>query len=374
MRKSLIAIVVLFCTGAACTTKEESTSNTVDPAPTQWINYKAADPNGEHIVLISGDEEYRSEEALPQLAAILSTYHGFECTVLFSQDPDKLGIADPNHVFNIPGLEVLNSADLMVIFTRFRSLPDEQMGQIKEYLMKGKPVIGIRTATHAFQIKDSTSSYIHWSNSYKNEESPWDGGFGRLVLGEKWYTHHGHHKQQSTRGLFAPGATDHPILNGIEEGSIWGPTDVYGVRLPLPGDSKPLVLGQVIDREGEYDETDPLFGMKSTDSEIATKVGEKAYNPNDPMMPIAWTKSYSLPEGQEGISFTSTIGSSTDMLTPEVRRLFVNASYFLLNLEVPLEANVDVVGTYEPSAYSFQSDEFWEEKNIVITEIKKEVP
>src|SRR5947209_11267872 len=81
---------------------------------------------GRNVVLVSGDDEYRSEEALPQLARILSKRHGFRCTVLFAIDP-KTGEINPQVNNNIPGLEALKTADLMVIFTRFRNLPDEQM-------------------------------------------------------------------------------------------------------------------------------------------------------------------------------------------------------------------------------------------------------
>src|SRR6188768_2780893 len=105
---------------------------------------------GKHIVLITGDEEYRSEEALPQLGKILAKHHGFKCTVLFAIGED--GTINPN-ASNIPGLEALASADLMVIFTRFRDLPDDQMKHIVSYLDAGKPVVGIRTATHAFNIR-----------------------------------------------------------------------------------------------------------------------------------------------------------------------------------------------------------------------------
>src|SRR5580698_3426910 len=84
---------------------------------------------GKNIVLISGDEEYRSEEGLPQLAKILATYHGFRCTVLFAIDPTN-GTIDPNRNDNIPGLEALATADLMVIATRFRNLPDRQMKHV----------------------------------------------------------------------------------------------------------------------------------------------------------------------------------------------------------------------------------------------------
>src|SRR5258708_33788962 len=77
-----------------------------------------------HIVLIAGDQEYRSEEALPQLARILSTRHGFQCTVLYCINP-KDGTIDPNQP-NIPGLEALDTADLMIIFMRWLDRPDRQ--------------------------------------------------------------------------------------------------------------------------------------------------------------------------------------------------------------------------------------------------------
>src|SRR6202045_5046709 len=91
-----------------------------------WVVYEGSDGpgKGKHIVLISGDEEYRSEEALPQLAKLLAKHHGFKCTVLFAIDP-KDGTINPNQNDNIPGLEALETADLMIIFTRFRNLPDE---------------------------------------------------------------------------------------------------------------------------------------------------------------------------------------------------------------------------------------------------------
>ena len=118
-----------------------------------WVVYDGYDGpgKGKHIVLISGDEEYRSEEALPQLGKILAKRHGFKCTVLFAVDP-ATGTIDPKNLSNIPGLEALKTADLMIIFTRFRNLPDEQMRHIVEYVEAGKPIIGIRTATHAFDI------------------------------------------------------------------------------------------------------------------------------------------------------------------------------------------------------------------------------
>jgi hypothetical protein len=285
---------------------------------------------GKHIVLVSGDEEYRSEECIPQLARILATHHGFKCTVLFAIDP-KDGTVNPGHLNNIPGLEALASADAAVFFLRFRDLPDEQMAHIAKYLEAGKPLIGLRTTTHAFNIKGG-KTYSTWS--YGSKEKGWEGGFGKRIFGETWFSHHGAHGSQSTRGVRAPGQETHPILRGIEDGDIWGPTDVYGVRLPLPGDSQPLVLGQV------------LTGMKPTDPPLKSAK-------NDPMMPIVWTKSYSIKEGVTGKALCSTIASSQDLESEGVRRLYVNAVYWAAGLseQIPAKSKVDIVGTYKATPF-----------------------
>ncbi|HEY3441542.1 MAG TPA: ThuA domain-containing protein [Paludibaculum sp.] len=287
----------------------------------------AASPGkGKHIVLVSGDEEYRSEEALPQLAKILTTHHGFRCTVLYAIDK-KDGTINPNQADNLPGLEALAQADLLMMCLRFRDLPDEQMKYIADWVEAGKPIVAWRTSTHAFNFKTSPT-YKRWN--YNSKE--WDGGFGRQILGETWIGHHGKHAVESTRGVVAPGQEKHPILQGIGQGTsgIWGPTDVYKAKLPLPAGCKTLVLGQV------------LTGMQPTDPPVA---GEK----NEPMMPVVWTRE------THGRVFTTTMGSSQDLLNEGVRRMTVNACYWALGLEKKIKANsrVDIVGEYEPSPFKF---------------------
>lgn len=370
--KHLVFFLAVLIGFSSCNSEKAPQEEQASAEPTQWLDFTGTPSNGKKIVLVSGDEEYRSEEAMPQFAKILANQHGFDCTVLFAQDPAKPGIINPDFNSNIPGLEAIDDADLVIIMTRWRNLPDEQMEPFERYLMAGKPIMGLRTATHAFNIRDTTSKYYHWGDRYKKEGDPWDGGFGRLVLGEHWYNHHGHHKHQSTRGLIAPGAENHPILNGIANGEIWGPTDVYGVRLPLPGDAKPLIMGQVVNRAGEFDENDPFFGMRPTDTEVATEnpAAKKPYNPNDPMMPVAWTKSYELPGGKTGKAFTCTTAAATDMVNEGVRRLLVNATYYLLGMEVPEKASVAVEGIFEPSAYSFSKKGHWDAKQLKVTDMK----
>jgi hypothetical protein len=298
-------------------------------ADDQWVVYQGGDGpgQGKDVVLISGDEEYRSEEALPQLGKILAKHHGFTCTVLFAIGKD--GSIEPNRGDNIPGLEALRKADLMIIATRFRDLPDDQMKEIVDYVRSGRPIIGMRTATHAFNIKGH-KKYARYS--YDSKE--WDGGFGRQVLGETWISHHGHHAHESTRGIIAPSETGHPIVSGIKDGDIWGPTDVYGVRLPLPGDSKPLILGQVI--EDMTPGGQPVKGKK-----------------NDPMMPVAWVKTFTGESGKAARVFTTTMGAATDLESPGVRRMLVNAVYWAVGLEDKIAPDMDVsiVGEYKPRPF-----------------------
>ena len=111
----IIALLFMGCNSNSEKTTSEKENVKQDK---EWLTLKGKD-DMRHIVLVSGDEEYRSEETLPQLAKILSRHHGFNCTVLFAQDPNALGIVDPNYVNNIPGLHHLESADMMIIFHNF---------------------------------------------------------------------------------------------------------------------------------------------------------------------------------------------------------------------------------------------------------------
>ncbi len=316
---------------AAITLGFFSLANAAARGAEPWLVFKGGDGpgSGKQIVLVSGDEEYRSEETLPQLARILAKRHGFTCTVLFAIGKD--GTIDPNRRDNIPGLQALRTADLMIIATRFRDLPDDQMKEIIDYVESGRPVIGLRTATHAFDIRKG-KKYAKYSWASKE----WDGGFGRQVLGETWISHHGDHGKQSTRGILAKDQSGHPILRGLKDGDIWGPTDVYGVRLPLPGDSQPLVFGQV------------LTGMKPTDPPLESKK-------NDPMMPVAWIKSYTGTQGKVARVFATTMGASQDLESEGLRRLLVNAAYWAVGLENAIVPNADValVGEFHPLPFNF---------------------
>lgn len=294
----------------------------------QWIVYEGNEGpgTGKHIVLVSGDEEYRSEEALPLLGKILAVRHGFKCTVLFAIDRET-GEINPEEQTNIPGLHNLETADMLVLFTRFRELPDEQMKYIVDYTNSGKPVMGLRTATHAFSYsRNLESPYAKYS--FNSEE--FDGGYGRQVLGETWINHHGHHGKESTRGVIDAAMKNHPILKGVED--VWGPTDVYGTTT-LTGDSQVLVRGQV------------LVGMEASDPPKS----------DTPTMPLAWTKSYTGEQGITSRVFCTTMGASVDLESAGLRRLLVNACYWCIGLENEItdKSEVDYVDEYNPTFFGF---------------------
>src|SRR6266545_5671412 len=97
------------------------------PAADTSVSYpaKAGPGQGRHIIFLTGDEEYRSEEGLPMLAKILSRRHGFKCTVLFALDPD--GTINPDNTHSLEGAEALDSADAIVMLLRYRDWPDDEM-------------------------------------------------------------------------------------------------------------------------------------------------------------------------------------------------------------------------------------------------------
>jgi hypothetical protein len=290
---------------------------------------------GRRVVLIAGDEEYRSEEVQPMLARQLNRL-GFECIVLFSQNPES-GEIDPNQQQHIPGTEWITGADLLVLQLRFRALPDAQMQPLVEYIEAGKPVIGLRTSTHAFDYrKQPEAKYARWSF----HSSEWPGGFGKQVLGENWVAHHGGHGSQATRALPHPAQVHHPVMRGV--GPIFGPSDVYTVS-ELPSDAIRLMDGQVVS------------GMSPDDPALE---GAK----NEPMMPVAWLRERPLAtaqsDGQAATQrvFTTTMGTAADCSDVDLRRLFLNASLWCLGDEaaIPIEGfPAALEEAWQPTAFGF---------------------
>ena len=287
---------------------------------------KAGPGFGKHVVLLTGDEEYRSEEALVQLGRILAFRHGFRATVLFAIDPAD-GTINPNVNNTLPGAEVLDHADAIVMGLRFRRYPDDIMEHFVDAYLAGKPIVAVRTSTHAFKFnEDDDTSYRRYS--FRDED--WPGGFGRQVLGETWVAHLGKNHKEATRGVPVAEAKHHPVLNGV--GNVFATSGAYATN-PLP-DSTILMRAEV------------LSGMEP-DSPL------EATGKNNPNQPVAWVREHKNGQGNTNRVLCTTMGAGPDLLDESLRRLLVNGVYWGLQAEVPKSADARIVGDYQPTDYSF---------------------
>ena len=245
-----------------------------------------------HVVFVTGDDEYRSEITMPMIARILEAKHGMRTSVAYARPT-------PQSKENIEGLEALKTADLAVFYTRFRKLPDDQLQLIMDYVNSGKPLVGLRTTTHAFLYPAD------------HKQAQLNDSFGRDIFGQKWLFHNGH--VSSTDVSIIPEQVGHPILRGVEK-EFHVRSWLYHV-LPLEGDCTPLLMGRAVNSE------------------------RKEHEPN----PVAWTK-----EHKGARVFFTTLGHPDDFKLESVRRLLINGIYWTLKKEIPEGGtNAEVQGEYE---------------------------
>jgi type 1 glutamine amidotransferase len=251
------------------------------------FNYSFAQvKNKPFVVFVTGDHEYGGEETLPLIAAELEKNYGLSTKVL-KASPNQ------NAEKNIPGMEILAQADLVIFFLRWRQLPPDQLEFIDKYLKSGKPVMGFRTSTHAF-------------NFPKGHESEKWNAFGEFALnappgwGKAGHTHYGHKSTTDVYGYEA--AKKHPILKGINpnfHASSW----LYRVLPDYPTKgSEWLLMG-------------------------------KSVNPDKTAIdnPVAWTGTNSF--GAK--IFTTTLGHPEDFQVEDFQHLIINAIHWELGKKVP---------------------------------------
>jgi uncharacterized protein len=276
----------------------------------------AAEAKPPHVVFVAGDDEYRSEESLPMLAGILHAHHGCKVTCLFATD--KNGEINPSTPDNIPGLEALKDADLLVLYMRFRRPPPEQLKAIVDYVESGRPVAGFRTSTHAFMYQDKT---------HQSMNNDWP----TKVFGQKWITHHGHFgdgKEFLTSVTVIPQAKDDPILRGVEPFKAYSWLyHVDGGDHKLQGDAKTLLMGEA---------------LKSSH--------EKELDKFQKLNPVAWTKTYAGSSGKPARVFFTTLGHPFDFHQESMRKLSINGLLWALGRETsipPEGAKVEFAFPYE---------------------------
>jgi type 1 glutamine amidotransferase len=135
------------------------------------------------IHIISGSKEYQSEPSLKAFQQYLEENYNVRCTASWGNDGAS----------SLENLDALPQAELMLIFARRMKLPENQMQLIRQHWEQGKPIVGLRTAGHAFQRDDNEL-------------------FDRQVLGGHYQGHYG---GQPVKVTAVPGAEDHPVLAGV---------------------------------------------------------------------------------------------------------------------------------------------------------------
>jgi hypothetical protein len=295
-----------------------------------WLSYPSGDGlgSGKHVVFVTGEELYRSEESAPMLARLLNKRFGFQTTVLFSVSPKTKNI-DPNNKDNIPGIDQVAKADFLVMMLRYRQFPEAGMRILAHHFKAGKPCLAWRTSTHAFaytKTRGQKSEFAEWDW----QSTVWPGGFGQQIVGDTWVRALGQLGQHGTRGAIESTQREHPILRGISQ--LWGPSPLYAVE-KLPSTATLLVRGEA------------LVGIEP----------ESALWQGQPAQPLVWVKDYQLPEGKPGRLIASMIGSAEDLAQADVRRLFLNAILFGCGLEAAITPALDVapIGEWKPSPSGF---------------------
>lgn len=244
---------------------------------TNQPQFRFKNDNRPRVVFISAENEYQAAETLPEFAHKLQLQYGLSCEIL--QGSTDLNSKDLNQ---ISGMETLEDADLVVLFARRRAFPAEQMKYFRDYLERGKPLVALRTASHAFDTRgNAPARHAEWSK------------FDAEVLGGNYHGHYG--SGPVTTVTIAAGAESHPILAAIKT-PFASNGSLYKVS-PLSSSAKPLLIGKVPDQEPE---------------------------------PVAWTNRY-----KDARVFYTSLGHSDDFDNPQFQQLLINAIFWAMDKPVP---------------------------------------
>jgi type 1 glutamine amidotransferase len=217
-----------------------------------------------HLAILMAEDEYKTEVSLPAWGRA-HLGKEFRTTYLYGNDAERN---------DLPGLEALETADVLLVSVRRRVPSAAQLARIREFIEAGKPVVGIRTASHAFSLRDGTPP--------PEGHSAWLT-FDPDVLGGHYTGHHGVGPKVA---VSQPGESPHPIMAGVDLAQLQGHGSLYKVS-PLAVSATPLLLGTI---------------------------------PDTPAEPLAWV--YTNRYG--GRVFYTSLGHIDDFAEPAFQRLLLN--------------------------------------------------
>ena len=245
------------------------------------------------VFFLIGEAEYDTKTTLPAFAKAELEPRGIEC--IFSMLPSE----DSN---DFPNIAALNDADLLFVSVRRHTPPRDQMDAIRAFVASGKPVVGIRTASHAFALRAGakpSEGFGDWPE------------FDHEVLGGNYHDHYG--KGIPTFAKILPEAAGHPVLAGIGADEFRVPSHLY--RNPdLPASVTKLLTARMEGRpEAE---------------------------------PVAWVNT------AKARVFYTSLGSPEDFGVPQFRQLLVNGVLWALDLPKLIRAGIIGLDTSHAIAFT----------------------
>jgi hypothetical protein len=241
------------------------------------------------IAMLIGDDEYKTETTLPEFAAKDLEPLGLEVKIIHS---------DPNDKNSFPGMaEAVRWADIVLVSVRRRLPPQADLDALREHIAAGKPIVGIRTACHAWCLRTEKDN----AAAAASGRGVWPD-FDPEVLGGHYTNHYGNGPKTTVE--VAPGAKEHPILRGVELDKLLGNGSLYKVK-PLTDTTTPLLIG---------------------------------YIPSQPSEPIAWTNAAGPKKARV---FNTTFGHWDDFSEAAFRKLLTNAIFWALEEPYPQGQDIE---------------------------------
>jgi len=242
-----------------------------------------------NVTMLIGDDEYKTEVSLPAFVKSDLEPLGFEVTIVHSDPQDKN---------SFPGMaDAIRKADVVLVSARRRLPPKADLDALREHIAAGKPIVGIRTACHAWCLRTEKDNLAAAAAG----RGVWPE-FDPEVFGGHYSNHYGNGPK--TAISVADGVKDHAILRGVEIDKLIGNGSLYKVK-PLTDTTTPLLVGSIPDQQPE---------------------------------PIAWTN---LAGPKKARVFNTTLGHWDDFEEPAFRKLLVNALFWALEEPYPKGQNID---------------------------------
>jgi nicotinamidase-related amidase len=225
------------------------------------------------LTIVASEPEYGTAESLTEFRHELQ--QDFQVSMVYGDATDGS---------LLPGLDVLKSADLLLLSTRRRTPPPAQLQLVRDFIAAGKPVVGIRTASHPFHLRNqpAPAGRADWSD------------FDLQVNGGHYTNHYGA-GPETTITLAAGVTSEHPLLQHVDTTRLRGKGSLYLVS-PLAPSTQPILIGSI---------------------------------PDQPAEPIAWLNR----RADGGRTFYTSLGHTGDFAQPDFRKLLRNACQLLTQPE-----------------------------------------